>query len=163
MAWGLDGIAPEKVADVSERYHSPSWAILVSVAIALVALTLYAFTTLVATLSGLIGFAVAFCLTSLAAIVFPRLRKDAYEGSAAAISIAGVPLITVAAVVASVTLLWVIYRAVVDSAFGANTTFSLWLNAGVIVAALVWYFVARAYRLRQGIDVAARYKEMPVE
>ena len=78
-------------------------------------------------------------------------------------TIGGIPLISVAAVVASLTLLWVIYRAVVDSAFGANTPFSLWLNAGVIVAAIVWYFVARWYRHRQGIDIAARYKEIPVE
>jgi amino acid transporter len=163
MAWGIDGIAPEKVADVSERYHSPGRAIIVSVVIALAALTIYSFTTLLATLSGLIGFAVAFCLTSLAAIVFPMRRKDAYEGSPAAISVAGIPLITIAAVIASITLLWIIYRAVVDSAFGANTAFSLWLNAGVIVAAIVWYFVARSYRLRQGVDVAARYKEIPVE
>jgi amino acid transporter len=151
------------VAEVSERYHSPSWAIIVSVVIALVALTLFAFTSLLATLSGLIGFAVAFCLTSLAAIVFPMLRKDTYEGSPAAISVAGIPLITITAVVATVTLLWVIYRAVVDSAFGANTAFSLWLNAGVIVAAVVWYFVAKAYRTSRGVDVSARYKEIPVE
>ena len=163
MAWGLDGVAPERVADVSERYHSPSWAILVAVVIALAALTVYAFTSLLVTLSGLIGFATAFCLTSLAAIVFPAIKKDAYEGSPAAITIGGIPLISVAAVVASVTLLWVIYRAVIDSAFGANTPFSLWLNAGVIVAAIVWYVVARWYRQRQGIDIAARYKEIPVE
>ena len=163
MAWGLDGVAPEKVADVSERYHSPSLAIVVSVVIALVALTIYSFTSLLATLSGLIGFAVAFCLTSLAAIVFPMLRKDAYEGSPAAISVGGIPLMSIAAVIATITLLWVIYRAIVDSAFGANTAFSLWLNAGVIVAAIVWYFVARSIRLRQGVDVAARYKEIPVE
>jgi len=163
MAWGLDGVAPERVADVSERYHSPSWAIIVAVVIALVALTVYAFTTLLVTLSGLIGFATAFCMTSLAAIVFPMIKRDAYEGSPAVMTILGLPLITVAAVVASVTLLWVIFRAVVDSAFGANTPFSLWLNAGVVVAAIVWYFVARWYRLRQGVDVADRYKEIPVE
>jgi amino acid transporter len=163
MAWGLDGVAPEKVSEVSERYHSPSWAIVVAVVIALVALTVYAFTTLLVTLSGLIGFALAFCLTSLAAIVFPYTKREAYEGSPAVMTIVGLPVISVAAVVASVMLLWVIYRAVVDSAFGANTPFSLWLNAGVVVAAIVWYFVARAYRRRQGVDVAARYKEIPVE
>jgi amino acid transporter len=163
MAWGLDGVAPEKVADVSERYHSPSWAIVVAVVIALIALTIYAFTTLLVTLSGLIGFAVAFCLTSLAAIVFPYIKRDAYEGSPAAIRLFGLPLITLTAIVASITLIFVIYRAVVDSTFGANTPFSLWLNAGVVVAAIVWYFVARAYRLRQGVDIAARYRQIPVE
>jgi len=163
MAWGLDGVAPERVSRVSDRFHSPSVAIIVAVVIALIALTIYAFTTLLVTLSGLIGFAVAFCLTSLAAIVFPRLKRDAYEGSPAAMRIFGIPLIVGAAVVASVTLIWVIYRAFVDSAFGANTPFSIWLNAGVIVAAIVWYVIARAYRASQGVDVAARYKEIPVE
>lgn len=163
MAWSLDGVAPEKVGEVSERYHSPSWAIIVAVVIALVALTIYAFTTLLVTLSGLIGFALAFLLTSLAAIVFPYNKREAYEGSPAVITVFGLPLITVSAVIASIMLLWVIYRAVVDSAFGANTPFSFWLNAGVVVAAIVWYFVARSYRSRQGVDVAARYKEIPVE
>jgi len=163
MAWSLDGVAPEKVGEVSERYHSPSWAIIVAVVIALVALTIYAFTTLLVTLSGLIGFALAFLLTSLAAIVFPYNKREAYEGSPAVITVFGLPLITVSAVIASIMLLWVIYRAVVDSAFGANTPFSFWLNAGVVVAAIVWYFVARAFRLRQGVDVTARYKEIPVE
>ena len=105
----------------------------------------------------------AMLAVALAAIVFPMIKRDAYEGSPAVMTILGLPLITVAAVVASVTLLWVIFRAVVDSAFGANTPFSLWLNAGVVVAAIVWYFVARWYRLRQGVDVADRYKEIPVE
>ena len=73
------------------------------------------------------------------------------------------PLLAASAVIASVTLIWVIYRAFVDSAFGANTSFSIWLNGGVIVAAIVWYVVARAYRRTQGVDVAARYKEIPVE
>lgn len=163
MAWGLDGVAPEKVAQVSDRYHSPVWAVAVAVVIALVALTIYAFTALLATLSGLIGFATAFCLTSLAAIVFPRIKKDAYQGSPAAITVAGIPLISLCAVVASITLLWVIYRAIVDAAFGANTAFSLWLNAAVIVAAVAWYVIARWYRMRQGVDVAARYREIPVE
>jgi amino acid transporter len=163
MAWGLDGVASERVSRVSDRFHSPSFAIIVAVVIALIALTIYAFTTLLVTLSGLIGFAVAFCLTSLAAIVFPMLKRDAYEGSPAAMRVLGVPLLAASAVVASVTLIWVIYRAFVDSAFGANTPFSIWLNAGVIVAAIVWYLVARAYRRTQGVDVAARYKEIPVE
>ncbi|HYM97052.1 MAG TPA: APC family permease [Candidatus Sulfotelmatobacter sp.] len=163
MAWGLDGVAPEKVAQVSDRYHSPVWAVAVAVVIALVALTIYAFTALLATLSGLIGFATAFCLTALAAIVFPRIKKDAYQGSPAAITVAGIPLISICAVVASITLLWVIYRAIVDAAFGANTAFSLWLNAAVIVAAVAWYVIARWYRMRQGVDVAARYREIPVE
>jgi amino acid transporter len=163
MAWGLDGVAPERVSRVSDRFHSPSLAIIVAVVIALIALTIYAFTTLLVTLSGLIGFAVAFCLTSLAALVFPMLKRDAYEGSPAAMKVFGVPVLAASAVVASVTLIWVIYRAFVDSAFGANTPFSIWLNAGVIVAAIVWYVVARAYRMSQGVDVAARYKEIPVE
>lgn len=163
MAWGLDGIGPGWLADVSDRYHSPGKAILVSVIIALTALMIFAFTTLIAVLSGLLGFALAFCLTSLAAIVFPSRRRDAFESSPAAIRVGGVPLLTVSALIASAFLLFVIWRAIVDNSFGANTTFSLTVNGVVVAAGIVFYFVARAVRSSQGIDVAARYREMPVE
>jgi amino acid transporter len=163
MAWGLDGIGPEWLANVSDRYHSPGNAILVSVIIALGALTVYAFTSLLAVLSGLLGFALAFCLTSLAAIVFPSRRPEAFESSPAAMRVGGVPLMTISAVIASAFLLVVIWRAVVDNSFGANTTFSLAVNGAVVLAGIVFYFVARAIRSGQGLDVAARYREMPVE
>jgi hypothetical protein len=60
-------------------------------------------------------------------------------------------------------LLWVIYRAAVDKVFAANNHFSLILNAVVFAAGPIWYFAVLWYRRRQGVDLNARYKEMPVE
>jgi amino acid transporter len=163
LAWGLDGAGPEKFADVSPKFHSPRVGVAISVGIALVALILYAYTGLLAVLSGLLGFSVAFGLTALAAITFPYRKKDMYEGSPAAMKVAGVPLMTISAIISSVMLLWVIYRAAVDKVFAADNNFSLILNGIVFAAGPVWYLVLRWYRLRQGVDLNARYKEMPVE
>ena len=163
LAWGLDGAGPEKFADVSPKFHSPRVAVVISVGIALVALILYSYTGLLAVLSGLLGFSVAFGLTALAAITFPYRNRDMYEGSPAAITVFGLPLLTISAVISSVMLIWVIYRAAVDKVFAANNHFSLILNAIVFAAGPIWYFAVRWYRLRQGVDLNARYKEMPVE
>jgi amino acid transporter len=163
LAWGLDGAGPEKFADVSPKFHSPRVGVLISVGIALVALVLYSYTGLLAVLSGLLGFSVAFGLTALAAIFFPYHKKDMYEGSPSAMTVFGVPLMTVSAVIASVMLIWVIYRAAVDDVVGANNHFSLIMNGIVFAAGPVWYLALRWYRLRQGVDINARYKEMPVE
>ena len=148
---------------MSRLSSTPRVAVVISVGIALVALILYSYTGLLAVLSGLLGFSVAFGLTALAAITFPYRNRDMYEGSPAAITVFGLPLLTISAVISSVMLIWVIYRAAVDKVFAANNHFSLILNAIVFAAGPIWYFAVRWYRLRQGVDLNARYKEMPVE
>jgi amino acid transporter len=55
VAWSIDGMAPEKLADVNDRYHSPHWAILVCVLVGEVTLALFAFTTLLGFVSGFLG------------------------------------------------------------------------------------------------------------
>ena len=92
------------------------------------------------------------------------LKRDAYEGSPAAMKVLGVPLITAAAVVASVTLIWVIYRAFVDFGLRVNTAFSIYVPARGHRSGR--RLVCRGAPLPAdslGVDVAARYKEIPVE
>jgi hypothetical protein len=77
--------------------------------------------------------------------------------------VAGLPLIVVAGVVATVFVGFIVYRAAVDPTYGANTTFSYVMNAAVFVIAFVWFFAARAYRRSRGVDIDRRFKEIPVE
>ncbi len=163
FAWGLDGLGPNRLGAVSDRLHTPGFAIFVTCVLAEAWLCVYAFTSLVTILSGLLGFAVAFLITALAGIVFPIRRREVFETSPAAIRLGSVRILPVIASVASVLLAFIVYRAIVDKTYGANTAFSLWVNLVVFVVGFAWYYGAQRIRRSQGIDLAARYKEIPVE
>ena len=163
FAWGLDGVAPARAGDVSDRYHSPAVAILVMILAAEIALAIYAFTPWVAILSGLLGFSVAFLVVCLTGLVFPFQHRETFENSPAAIRWGGIPLITLAAVVATPFLAFLIWRTFVDQTFGASTTISIVVNIAVFLVGIAWFLALRAYRRRRGIDVDRQFKEIPVE
>lgn len=58
---------------------------------------------------------------------------------------------------------YMVYRGAIDPDFGANQPGSLILMIAVFVIALIWYFVVRAIRRKQGVDMDARFKEIPIE
>jgi amino acid transporter len=163
LAWSLDGLAPQRAGDVSDRYHSPVVAIVVMIVAAEIALAIYAFTAWVAILSGLLGFAIAFIVVSLTGLAFPVVHKDTFENSPAAIRWGTVPLITVASVLATPFIAYLIWRTFVDQTYGAAQTISIVVNIVVIVVAIVWFFAARAYRKSRGVDVDRQFKEIPIE
>ncbi|HYA00584.1 MAG TPA: APC family permease [Candidatus Binatia bacterium] len=163
LAWAIDGVAPTALSNVSARRHSPFVAIALLFVFALVWLSIYAFTSVVAILSGLLTFSVAFCVTSLTGLFFPWVKREVFERSPAAIRVLGLPLISIAAVVGVVFTGFLLYRCIVDQTFGANTTTSIEISGGALVAALVWFYVARFIRQRQGVAVDKRFREIPVE
>src|SRR5215472_2080521 len=97
LAWGLDGVAPAKFADVSERRHTPVFAIVTLVVLAEIALAIFTYTTAVEILSGFLGFAIAFLVVCLAGIFFPFTHRETLERSPSNIKVAGMPLMTVCA------------------------------------------------------------------
>lgn len=163
LAWSIDGVAPTKLSEVSPRYHSPAVAIGLLFVLAEIWLAIYAFSTLVAILSGLLTFSIAFLVVSLTGLAFPYVKRDVFEGSPAAIRLAGIPLMTIAAAVGTVFTAFLLYRSFVDETFGASTAISLEITGGAFVVAIVWFYVARFYRQRQGVAVDKRFQEIPVE
>jgi amino acid transporter len=163
LAWSIDGVAPSKLSEVSPRYHSPAVAIGVLFVLAEVWLAIYAFSTLVAILSGLLTFSIAFLVVSLTGLVFPFVKREVFEGSPAAIRVAGIPLMTIAAAVGTIFTAFLLYRSIVDETLEANAQISYVIAGGAFVAAIVWFYVARAYRRSQGVAVDKRFQEIPVE
>jgi len=163
LAWGLDGVAPGPFANVSERRHTPVFAIVTLVALAEIALVIYAYTTLVAILSGFLGFAIAFLVVCLAGVFFPFRHRQALERSPAQIMVAGLPLMAVCAVIATPFIVFIAYRTGVDRALGANAHVSLIVNAVLIVVGFAWFYGLRWYRRARGEDVDRRFREIPIE
>jgi amino acid transporter len=163
LAWGIDGMAPSKVADVNDRYHSPHWAIAVTAVVAVLVLALYAFTTSLTIVSGFFAFALSFAVVCIWGTIFPFVRREQFENSPIAKYVAGIPLITITGLVGSIFSLFGLYRLTQDEVFTLDRGFAV-IGAFVVVGVgAAWYLAATAYRRSQGVDVAARYREIPIE
>jgi amino acid transporter len=163
LAWSLDGMAPKWFSSVSAKFHTPTWPLALSAAIAGVWVCLYAFTSSILVLGGFLGQCIPFMGVCLAAIVFPFRRKQQFESSSIAYRVGRIPVISVIGVVALACVVFVFYRLLVDAAYGANNHLSEEMTVAVAVFALTWYAAFRIYRTRQGLDVSGQFSEIPVE
>jgi amino acid transporter len=163
LAWSLDGMAPKWFSSVSAKFHSPTWALALSAAIALIWNCLYSFTDSILVLGGFLGQCIPFMGVCLAAIVFPFRRKRDFESSSIAYRWGKVPVISVIGVIAFVCVAFVFYRLLVDANYGANNHLSEVMTIAVTVFALIWYAAFRVYRARQGADIKGQFSEIPVE
>ncbi|MBI2238205.1 MAG: APC family permease [Actinobacteria bacterium] len=163
LAWSIDGMAPERLGDVNERYHSPHWALLVCVAVAEVTLYLFAFTTLLGFVSGFLGLALNFLVVSVWSILFPYVRRETFESSPIALRVGGVPVLTILGVVATVFVIPMLYRLGVDRTFSLNLAFVYWGAIIAVAGGFVWYYGWRAYQKSRGVDLDRRYREIPIE
>jgi hypothetical protein len=77
--------------------------------------------------------------------------------------VAGIPVISIAAVVGAIFSGFLFYRAIVDETFGASTTFSIEVTVAVFIVGFVWFYAARMIRQQQGTAVDQAFKEIPVE
>lgn len=163
LAWGIDGMAPSKLADVNDRYHSPHWAIAVTAAVAIIVLAMYAFTTALTIVSGFFAFALSFAVVCVWGTIFPFVRREQFENSPIAKRVAGIPLLTITGAVGAAFSLFAVYRLTQDEVFTLDRGFAVAGAFAVIAIGVVWYLAAVAYRRSQGVDVAARYREIPIE
>ena len=163
FAWGIDGMAPGKFAEVSEKYHSPMWAILFLFIVAEFWLAIYVFTSYVAILGGLLAFSIAFFVTSLTGVLFPFFKKEVFERSPAAQRVVGIPVMTIAGLVGVIFTGFLIWRCTQDASLNGNNTTSEQIIIGAFIGAIVWFFAFRWYRARQGVAMDKRFKEIPVE
>jgi len=163
LAWGIDGTAPAALADVNDRYHSPHWAIAVTTVVGTVVLAMYAFTDLLTIVSGFLAFALSFVIVCLWAIIFPFVRHEQFENSPIAIRVMGVPLLTIAGIIGGSFSLFGAWRLTQDEVFTVDRGFAIGGAFGVLIIGAVWYLVATAYRRGQGVDIAARFREIPIE
>jgi amino acid transporter len=163
LAWAIDGVAPEWLGDVNEKYHSPHWALLLWAVIGIIFLGLFAFTDLLGPISGFLGLAISFLVVSVWAVFFPFVRKEQFENSPIAWRVGGFPLMSLLGIIASIIVGWAFYRLTIDNAFSLNLKFANWGAVLGVVFAVVWFYAWKAYRKRQGVDLDRRYEEIPIE
>jgi amino acid transporter len=163
LAFGIDGMGPEWLAEVHKKYHTPTNTILLNAIVGVVFLVIYCFTDWMHLIVAQAGLGIVLVTFTLSAAIFPFIKRKTYETSPAKMEIAGIPVMTITGLIGSVGMAYFVYRTLVDNSYGANAPIALGLTAGIFVVGAIWYFIARAVRRRQGIDVGARFKEIPIE
>jgi len=166
FAWSFDRLAPQRLTDVSDRFHTP---VIATVFIALVIellnyLNIYQ--GLGAYLLNIIAvMGSAFIVVSIAAAATPWLRPDLHETGPrwATRPIAGIPVITLVALVSAVSWGFVIYVAF-HTGFGGSIGWKPMLKAFTApIIAIVWYVTVWSYRRSQGMDLTRTFHEIPPE
>jgi len=165
FAWSIDRLMPDKMADVHPRLHTPIYvniAMLTIIESFLIALLAFpdAFWTIYA--STIIGpaFSCMF-LPGITGALLPYRRRDIYEVSPAKREIAGIPLITIFGTVQAAYMIFMVYEYVSWPEFGISAPIPLFLNFGMIILGFIFYWIIRALRKAQGIDIDLAFKEIP--
>jgi amino acid transporter len=179
LAYGIDGVGPSWLGRVNERTHTPINALVVMGVGSIAALFFYTrpdspFKTLV----GIFGFILSFIVTSIAAVVMPYRLKDVFESSPVNWRIGRTPVMSIVGVVSLAACVLMAWAYLKDPLSGLSATpkhegggiflesrsFNMFLlNIVIFVSGLVIYFVARAIRRGQGLDLDSTFKEIPIE
>ncbi len=168
FAWSFDRVLPERFSNVNERFHSPVAAILLVMGLVTLMLawsvTATTFQTLLAL--GVLAGVVCVVIVGVAAFVFPMRRPDLYKSSPANMKILGVPVLQICAPLSIAVVLFLTwetwhYPALALSGNTGNRWQIIAFMGGIVVVGLLIYYVSRAVRKSQGIDLDLVYKELP--
>jgi len=166
FVWSFDRLAPEKLTTVSDRFHTPVIAtITIGVIVELLNyLNIYqGLGNYLLNIIAVLG--VAFIITSIAAVVAPWRRPQLHEQGPgwAKARVAGVPVITIVAVISAVSWGFVIYVAF-HTGFGGKFGFKPMVEAFTApLIAIVYYIGVRLVRRAQGMQLGQQFTEIPPE
>jgi basic amino acid/polyamine antiporter, APA family len=165
FAWSFDQVMPAKLSSVDARSRSPLWAIGVMLILSISSTAIYSFTTWFSSLSALLGLTLPLLITAVSGILLPFRRRELVENSPYNRRVAGVPILTIVGTLALTGFGGAVAILLWDEGSGASLSKNpgkLELAIAVYVVGLIIWFVARAVRRSQGIDIDLSYRELPV-
>jgi amino acid transporter len=167
FAWAFDRVAPIKLAEVHKRYFTPYiTAIVVWIAGEFLLIVLL-YTGLVGLLlNAALGSAMCFVPTLLAGMFLPWRRRDIFDAapSFTRAKLGKVPLITICGAIGGFGLIAYLIILLANPQLGFPVTpISGAFMIGYWILGILLYYLAKAYRKRQGIDIEAAFREIPPE
>jgi APA family basic amino acid/polyamine antiporter len=166
FAWSFDRIMPARLSYVDPRTRSPVVAIAIVTLLAIGSTAIYAFTTWFTAISVLLGLSLTLLVTAAGGIALPYRQKAMVENSPYSRRILGIPIVTLVAALSLVCFSAAVGVILWDPGSGASLSANpgkIWLCLGIYVVAFVIYFISRAVRKSQGIDLSLTYRELPPE
>lgn len=166
FAWSFDRVMPDRLSYVDPRSRSPIVAIGIMLALSIASTAIYAFTEWFSTISVLLGLSLTLLVTAIAGTLLPFRQRALVEASPYNKRVLGLPLLTLVGSLAVLGFGGAIAIILWDPGSGASLSENpgkLALAAGIYAAAIAFWFIARAVRRRQGVDIDLAYRELPAQ
>jgi amino acid transporter len=162
MAWSFDRILPSSLANVSDRYHTPYTAIMLTSAVAIIPMYLFFFTSYIATeVNAVFLYCVVWFLTAVSAIILPFRRKTLFDASAGNTRVGGMPIISILGIVGAILFVYLGYNSVTNAAVGIFAQGAQILTVIVVVFPIVLYAASYYYNKSRGIDLRQVCAQLP--
>ena len=162
LAYAIDGLFPAWFRKVHPKLHTPVPALATMGLMSIIALGIYVFTDLFATLVGIFGFILSFIMVSISAILLPYRLPDVFETSAVNQRIGKLPVISIIGFLSLVSCVFFAWVYLADPMSGLTQPMVIF-NVVVFLSGLLVYFIAKWLQSRRGVDVSLSYKELPSE
>jgi basic amino acid/polyamine antiporter, APA family len=164
MAWAFDRVLPAGLAHVSDRFHTPTFAIVLTVILSTVPMYLIFFTSFISTqLNGTFLFTIAWLISAVAAVVLPFRRKVIFQMSQASSKFLGLPVLSWIGLIAVVVLGYFSYNAFTNPAIGPSAESARLVILAIIVVPIVIYAVSYYYHKSRGFNLGLITGELPPE
>jgi len=165
LAWSLDGLAPKRLADVSDRFHSPVISLIFVGALGIFWLWVYIFTTYTSVILLIFANVLTYLTTAVAAALLPYRQPELFEASPVNWRWSGIPVVTIVGVLATITMATMLVIIFYDptQGFSFSSPNNLIFNLVVFFGGAVYFYVAYLIRKAQGVDLNLAFREIPVE
>ena len=164
FAWSFDNVMPAKLSQVDPRSRSPLVAIGVMLVLSIISTAIYSFTDWFSSITALLGLTVPLLVTAISGTLLPFRHPELVASSPYARKVAGIPVLTLVGGLAILGFSAAIAILLWDPGSGTSLSENagkVLLVAVVYVAALAIWWISRAIRRQQGIDVDLAYRELP--
>ena len=156
FAMSFDRFVPESLAAVNDRFHSPHWALLLTLIVSIIGLAIFLYYGALATIiNTTIMWLFWRAFACISGVIYPLTRPEIWERGHA-LRVAGVPLISILGTISFFVSMYVITAAITEAVADV-----LYLAIGVWTFALIYYVAYALYNRRRGIEVEAIYREIP--
>jgi amino acid transporter len=163
FAWSVDKLIPGKFSEVSPLTHTPLFTTLFLIVGAEIFIIIFRLWPSTGIISSILGISIPPYVLSIAGMMLPYKRKDLYEKSPVKWSFLGIPVIVIVSAIVFIFDNYVFYYFLTDPTLGVipGNTFVAFIIP--LPAAIIYFYLARWWRGREGIEVDLAYKTIPTE
>lgn len=165
LTWSLDGLLPRWLGSVNSRTHTPVIAMTVCFLICIPISALLSYSSNFIALLGVTSLFSYFSIivVGISAAVVKWRRPDLYRGSPAEWRVGGIEVLPIAGVGCALVGAFAVFLVL---HFHVNLGIKYFhaaeiASVAVLAFGFVWWYLARAARSSQGLDLGANYRTIP--
>lgn len=167
FAYSFDRVLPERIAVIGKRTHAPIGAILVTIGLVLLLNYLTVYTGFFGYLVNWVAvIATGMIIVSLTLVVLPHRRPELWARAPEYLHVRwlGMYKVQIVGMIAALLELGVLIVCLSTPSIGGEVTVTNLLWAfGVPIVAFIYFWINRAVRRRQGVDLDRAFDEIPAE